>query len=252
MPDWAQWRDELFGLTFEPAVIVYNKAWFVGRHVPESRFDLIDLLREGDAFRGRVGTYDIETSGVGYLLAFLDAAQATTWGRLVESLGRNSAQLFCCTADILDRVADGRLLIGYNVLGSYAQARAASDDRVGIVLPSDYTLVLSRAAFVSRDAEPTRTCQQSFSISRSGRRDSRFFPDHRDCCRPRMDWSNCSRVASSAAPTPSLFAPCLSPPLCWSGSIGAKRQVLSCSNGGQRSLPSIRLSLTLQSRARLG
>ena len=152
LPDWAQWRDELFGLTFEPAVIVYNKAWFVGRHVPESRFDLIDLLRESDAFNGRVGTYDIETSGVGYLLAFLDAAQATTWGRLVESLGRNTAQLFCCTADILDRVADGRLLIGYNVLGSYAQARAASDDRVGVVLPSDYTLVLSRAAFVSRDA----------------------------------------------------------------------------------------------------
>lgn len=171
LPDWAQWRDELFGVTFEPAVIVYNRAYFADKKVPASRFDLIDLLRDSDAFRARVGTYDIETSGVGYLLAFLDAAQATTWGRLVESLGRNQAQLFCCTADILDRVADGRLLVGYNVLGSYALARMESDPRIGIVLPSDYTLVLARAAFVSRDAQNPQIARDflDFLFSATGR-----------------------------------------------------------------------------------
>ncbi|SMF73780.1 iron(III) transport system substrate-binding protein [Tistlia consotensis] len=152
LPDWARWRDELFGLTYEPAVIVYNRAWFAARPVPRTRFDLIDLLRDSDAFRGKVGTYDIETSGVGYLFAFEDAIQASTWGRLVESLGRNDARTFCCTADILDRVADGRLLLGYNVLGSYALSRMIRDPRIGIVLPRDYTLVMARAGFVSRDA----------------------------------------------------------------------------------------------------
>lgn len=153
LPDWAKWRNELFGLTFEPAVTVYNKAFFADRKPPENRFDLIDLLRESDTFRKRVGSYDIQSSGVGYLLAFQDAIQASTWGRLVEGLGRNDAQLFCCTGEILDRVADGRLLLGYNVLGSYAFSKVGHDPRIGIVLPSDYTLILSRAAFVSRDAK---------------------------------------------------------------------------------------------------
>lgn len=171
LPDWAQWRNELFGVTFEPAVIVYNRAYFAGKSVPANRFDLIDLLRDGTAFTAKVGTYDIETSGVGYLLAFLDAAQATTWGRLVESLGRNEAQLFCCTSEILDRVSDGRLLIGYNVLGSYALARMDSDPRIGIVLPDDYTLVLARAAFVSRDAQSPEVARAflDFLFSSTGR-----------------------------------------------------------------------------------
>lgn len=171
LPDWAKWRDELFGLTYEPAVTVYNKAFFANRPPPQSRFDLIDLLRESDTFRAKVGSYDIETSGVGYLFAFQDAIQASTWGRLVEGLGRNEAQLFCCTGEILDRVADGRLLLGYNVLGSYALSRIGRDDRVGIVLPSDYTLIMSRAAFISRNAERPGLARAfiDFMLSPSGR-----------------------------------------------------------------------------------
>ncbi|MEQ5776044.1 ABC transporter substrate-binding protein [Thalassospira sp. NFXS8] len=171
LPDWAKWRDQLFGLTYEPAVTVYNKAFFANRKPPQNRFDLIDLLRESDTFRAKVGSYDIETSGVGYLFAFQDAIQASTWGRLVESLGRNEAQLFCCTGQILERVADGRLLLGYNVLGSYALSRIGRDDRVGLVLPSDYTLIMSRAAFISRDAEEPALARAfiDFMLSPPGR-----------------------------------------------------------------------------------
>ncbi|MCG6858622.1 MAG: ABC transporter substrate-binding protein [Salaquimonas sp.] len=172
LPDWAKWRNELFGFTFEPAVMVYNRAFFASREVPQSRFDLIDILREGDTFRGRIGTYDIETSGVGYLFAFEDAVQASTWGRLVESLGRNDMQLFCCTADILDRVADGRLLVGYNVLGSYALERIASDKRLGVIVPSDYTLIMARAGFISRNARQTALARDFlvFLLSEQGRK----------------------------------------------------------------------------------
>jgi iron(III) transport system substrate-binding protein len=152
LPDFAKWRGELVGVTFEPAVIVYNKAGITPAEVPQDRFSLVDLLREPGRFEGRIGTYDIERSGVGYIFAFEDALQASTWGRLIESFGRNRAQTFCCTSEILDRVADGRLLFGYNVLGSYALARQKTDDRIGIIFPSDYTLVLARAAYIPRQA----------------------------------------------------------------------------------------------------
>lgn len=172
LPEWARWRNELVALTLEPAVIVYNKRTLAASEIPDNRFKLVDLLRQSTRFKGRIGTYDIVSSGVGYLFAFEDAVQATTWGRLLESFGRNSVQLFCCTADILDRVADGRLDIGYNVLGSYALARQAADPDLGIVFPSDYTLALGRAALIPRDARNPSAATRflDFALSDAGRR----------------------------------------------------------------------------------
>lgn len=172
VPSWARWRNEIVGLTYEPAVIVYNKAGVAPEDVPRNRFDLIDLLRRSNALEGKIGTYDIERSGVGYFLAFEDSEQASTWGRLLESLGRNRAALFCCTGDILDRVADGRLLFGYNLLGSYALERARTDPRIGVVMPSDYTLVTTRTAFVPKTAHEKTAAKLfiDFVLSGDGQR----------------------------------------------------------------------------------
>jgi len=152
LPDWAQWRGELIGLTYEPAVMVYNKAAFASEEPPRSRFDLIDLMRQSGSLNGRIATYDIEESGVGYLFAFQDSTEASTWGRLIEGFGRNSVATFCCSSEVIDRVADGRAYIGYNVLGSYALSRADNDPRIGVVMPTDYTLVLARAGYIPREA----------------------------------------------------------------------------------------------------
>ena len=106
LPSWANWRDEVFGLTSEPAVSVYNRALVPPGDVPQSRFDLIDLLRpSGNLYTGRIATYDIEQSGLGYLFAFVDAQQATTFGRLIETFGRSDVVVTCCSAEIIDAVA---------------------------------------------------------------------------------------------------------------------------------------------------
>ncbi|WP_306152430.1 ABC transporter substrate-binding protein [Roseovarius sp. MMSF_3281] len=153
LPQVANWREEVFGITRELAVIVYNKRLIDSAEVPLSRFDLIDLLRPDDSrFRGRVATYDIEASGLGYLFAFADAQQATTFGSLIEAFGRSGAVATCCSDEIIDGVADGTYLIAYNVLGSYALARAAQNPDIVAVAPEDYTLVLARAALIPRHA----------------------------------------------------------------------------------------------------
>ncbi|WP_420406356.1 ABC transporter substrate-binding protein [Nisaea sp.] len=160
LPEWAVWRNEVFGLTREPAVIVYNRDLVSGADVPHSRFDLFRLLRKpGNRFAGRIATYDIEQSGLGYLFAFADAQQATTFGRLIETFGRNGAVATCCSAEIIDRVASGEFLIAYNLLGSYAMLRAADDPRIGVTAPTDYTLLLARAAVIpgnSRNVDGAR------------------------------------------------------------------------------------------------
>lgn len=151
---WANWRDEVFGFTYEPIVMVYNREKVPAAHVPRTHIELADLLRrEAETYRGKVGTYDIRISGIGYLLAFNDARQTTTtYGRLLESLGRSEVVVRCCTSEILDEIAAGRVLIGYNLLGSYAYERVRRGEPLGIVMPSDYTLVLSRGAMVPSHA----------------------------------------------------------------------------------------------------
>lgn len=153
MPAWANWRNEAIGFSFEPAVIVYNKSLVPEGDVPRSHGDLIELLRaKPHIYDGKIGTYDIDQSGIGFLFAFFDAEQSSTFGRLLEGLGRARAVLRCCTGEILTEIEQGRVLIGYNMLGSYAYGRVAAGADLGIVLPSDYTLVLSRAAMIPAHA----------------------------------------------------------------------------------------------------
>lgn len=169
----ANWRNEVFGITLEPAVIVYNSAFVSEAEAPQSRFDIIDLLRpETSRFAGRVATYDIEASGLGYLFAFIDSQQATTFGSMIEAFARSGAVATCCSAEIIDGVVDGRYLIAYNVLGSYALERAETAPSLVVVAPSDYTLLLQRAALIPKAARNPATAGVllDFILSSEGRR----------------------------------------------------------------------------------
>ncbi len=154
LPSWAQWRKQAFGFTGEPAVMVYNRRYLASSIVPESRFDLIEQLRSKEhPFRGAIGTYNIATSGLGYLFASQDAQQTPTWSLLTEYFAKAEVKLYESTSAMLDAIARGDLLLAYNVLGSYALAAAQKNPDIQLLLPKDYTLVMSRVALVSRYAE---------------------------------------------------------------------------------------------------
>ncbi|QIG46422.1 ABC transporter substrate-binding protein [Nordella sp. HKS 07] len=156
IPDWAKWRNEVFGFTFEPAVIVYNRNLVPAADIPRTHHDLAELLRaKSELYDGKIGTYDIERSGIGYLFAFFDTQQSNIFGRLLESFGRSRATLRCCTGELLSRIESGELLIGYNLIGSYAYGRYKAGAPIGIVMPRDYTLVLSRTAMIPAKAGRT-------------------------------------------------------------------------------------------------
>ncbi len=171
IPRWANWRDEVFGFTFEPVVFVYNRDRVPAEDVPKTHLEIADLLRlKPETYQGRVGTYDIRQSGIGYLLAFNDSQQTTTtYGRLLESLGRAHTVVRCCTGEILDEIEAGRILIGYNMLASYAYARVRAGARLGLVMPSDYTLVLSRGAMIPAGAGKAAAGTRFINYLLSGR-----------------------------------------------------------------------------------
>lgn len=152
-PDWAQWRKSLFAFTNEPAAIVINRAAFDGLNIPQTRQDLIQILRRNpERFRDRLGTYDVRQSGLGFLFATQDARTSETYWRLMEVMGATGTHLYCCSGEMIDAVASGQIVVAYNVLGSYASARTDIADQIQVVLPSDFQTTMMRTAFVSRDA----------------------------------------------------------------------------------------------------
>lgn len=161
-PDWAHWRQSLFGFTLEPAAIVVNKSVFNELALPASRQDLIEVLRENpDTFRGRIGTYDVRQSGLGYLFATQDARRSETYWRLTEIMGSLDTRVYCCSGQMLDDLAKGTIAISYNVLGSYALARLDIADKIDVILPSEFPITMMRTAFVSKHA-PQPNAARSF------------------------------------------------------------------------------------------
>jgi two-component system sensor histidine kinase TctE len=153
LPDWAHWRNEVFGFTFEPAVIIYNPDQITATEVPRTHLTLAELLEtQSERFRGKIATYDIGVSGVGYLLAAQDQTISSIFWRLTTAFGRLNTQFSGSSPAILNGVADGSLALGYNVLGSYAFARQAEGAPIEIVVPDDYVLVLTRSMLIPRDA----------------------------------------------------------------------------------------------------
>jgi iron(III) transport system substrate-binding protein len=147
-PRWANWRNTAFALTYEPAVFIYNKTAFAG-DPPTTRGELLAYLEaNSDSVFGRIGTYDIERSGVGFMFFSRDQEQYADLWTLVGAMGAAGVKLYSTTSAIVERVADGQFVFGYNILGSYAAEAASRNPDLGIVLPRDYTIVTSRIGLV--------------------------------------------------------------------------------------------------------
>lgn len=161
LPGWARWRDEALGFTFEPVVMVFNRKVMAGREIPMSRPQLLDAVRADSAFwRGRIGTYDVAKSSVGYLVASQDARQSADFGAMAEAFRDARVVTAGTTSEILARLDRGELALGYNVLGSYARAHAERSRDLAIVYPSDYTLAVARTAVIPKSAPNAAAAHQ--------------------------------------------------------------------------------------------
>lgn len=149
LPNWANWKNQAWGTTAEPVAIVYNKALLTRTRVPRNHMDFVRLLerRESD-LRGRIATYDPNISSVGYLCVSQDNVVSGHVWQMAHGLGANRARLFPTSEDVIQDVSSGRSIIGYNALGSYALDEAQRNPNLGVVFPTDYTLVMSRIAMI--------------------------------------------------------------------------------------------------------
>ena len=161
LPDWTKWRNEVFAFTFEPIVMVINRDILGMNSLPESREQLLALIRtQSPLVQGKIGVSDIEKVGLGYLTWFHDSQQSRTYGRLLEAFGSHHARLYPNSSAMLQALLKGEIFIAYNVLGSYAMEWSSRYPWIDTVMPTDYTSVVMRTAFVYREAENVDTAHQ--------------------------------------------------------------------------------------------
>jgi len=154
IPSWANYKDQAWGTTYEPAVFIYNKRLVTGDEIPQDHAAFAKLITSKvDKYKGKVTTYDIEKSGVGFMFVVQDTKYFPGMQDLEKGFGASSYRVYGSTGNMLEKVSSGEHLLGYNVLGSYALVRAKKDPNLGVVLPKDYTLVLSRVMFIGKQAK---------------------------------------------------------------------------------------------------
>ncbi len=153
LPAWAVYQKTAYGTTFEPLGVVYNKRLLPAGDVPKTHAEFIKLL--GDPrLQGKVTTYDIEKAGVGflYLTADVHVNAALTWD-VVKAMAGAGVKLQSSSSTMMERISSGEQMLGYNMITSYAHARAKKDSNIGYSLLKDHTLVMSRVAFIAKGAK---------------------------------------------------------------------------------------------------
>jgi iron(III) transport system substrate-binding protein len=151
VPHWSQWRNELFGFSYEPAVIVFNESFLEGKEVPLSRVELLSFIRlHSEELMGKIGLFDIRDVGIGYLLWSFERAQTSNYGQFLELFNLHQARTFDSSASMLQALTDGDIAIAYNIMGSYANSWESKYKDVVIVAANDYTPVVIRTAFINK------------------------------------------------------------------------------------------------------
>jgi iron(III) transport system substrate-binding protein len=155
MPTWAVYEDRAWGTTFEPLVIAYNKRLLPTDAVPSSHADLLRLLKERPQLfaGGKLTTYDPEKSGFGFLLMTQDEKYFPRFWELAAAFGRGTGRFYPSSGTMIERITSGEHLLGFNVIGSYVVLRQKKDADLGLVYPNDYVLVMSRVAFIAKNAK---------------------------------------------------------------------------------------------------
>ncbi|PZU10001.1 MAG: iron ABC transporter substrate-binding protein [Sphingobium sp.] len=169
LPPSAVWKNMGFGVTAEPIAYVYNKKAIP--NPPRSHAALEAMLRKDRrTLMGKVATFDPARSNTGYLYLTQDYAITADTRSLVQAMAATRPALSITTEPMLRGVAEGRLSIAYNVIGSYALERARRDPRIGVVFPQDYTIIMSRIAFIAREARHPAAAKLflDFLLSRQG------------------------------------------------------------------------------------
>lgn len=173
LPDWAKWRDQGYGVSAEPVMFAYNRRLLPESRAPRSHADLLKELRaEPQAWQGALTLFDPDVSGVGLLYLSQDKQLFPEADALYGAIAASDPGLYRGALHMMRGVEDGRHRFAYNIVEAFAAERAAANPDIAVIRPEDYYIVVSRVAFINRDAPHPNAARLflDYMLSREGQR----------------------------------------------------------------------------------
>lgn len=170
-PRWSNWKNQAWAVTAEPVVFVYNRRLIPDSEMPRDHSELRAFLERHPApSRLRVATYSISSSAVGYLYLSQDQQVSRNFWPLVRAFGDNGARYYHSAENVVGAVERGDAAIGYDIIGSYALDVVRRNPGIGMVLPRDYSLTMSRIVVIPAAARHPHAAQLflDLMLSRQG------------------------------------------------------------------------------------
>ena len=153
LPDWAKWRDQLFGFAVEPIVLVVSRRDFAALPIPTSRRHFLSIIRSNSAtFRNRMMTYDVIFLAPDFCLPPKMLGNPTLFGDCLK-LWCNGNQAILLDGEMLARIESGE--IAADNVADYA-GRAVTHGNIKVVHLEDYTNILLRTAFSPRHSQKSQ------------------------------------------------------------------------------------------------
>jgi len=148
---WANHQDLAYATAHEPVAMVYNRKLLAEKDVPASHRGLQKAAGE-ERFRGKIATCDPERNNRAFFFLVHDQIGESRFWSMVSDLGAAGLQLYPDYDSLLDKVASGEALFGYNIPAGEALRRAGTDPSVGVLYFADYTLSTPQTILMAKDA----------------------------------------------------------------------------------------------------
>lgn len=171
LPGWAVYKDSAWGTTIEPAAIIYNKSLYTGA-VPKTRADLVKLINDRKDLDGKIGSFDPEKSGTGYLYFSYEAQNNTDFWNLARAFGNAHGKVYGSSGALKEKVLSGEHILAFEVIGSYALDWARKYPNLGVAFSSDFTPAFSRVAIITKGARHPNAARLflDFMLSEKGQK----------------------------------------------------------------------------------
>lgn len=183
LPSWAVFDKTVYATTLEPIGLIYNKTVLSDDQVPKARADLAALFGKKE-LAGKIGTFDPEKSGVGFMIQTNDSKQRDDYWKLVEAFGAAKGKTYAATGAMRETVVSGENAIAFNLIGSYALDWVKTSPNLGVAFTKDYTAAFSRAAGIVKDGPHPNAAKLflDFMLSKDGQNAiaSKGMPSLRD------------------------------------------------------------------------
>lgn len=142
VPEWGNYQNLLLATTIEPLAIIFNKALVAEADVPNSRAELIALMKSGKV-DGKIATSN-PTKGSAFLYHSYDERTSGTYWDLMRAFSGAKGKTYDSASAIRETVISGENALAFNVVGSYALNWAKAAPNLGVAFEQDSTVAFSR------------------------------------------------------------------------------------------------------------